>query len=133
MVTMGHRTDSDADKLTELMSARRPVVRQADLARDMGITGTSMARYFKQLETGTINEEVWAQLARLLQTKYGIDATAVRPLRTALSVDTTLVPYLDAFSDAKQLEALIAILESNEKRATDLLLVLARDRLSAKR
>lgn len=133
MVTMGHRPDSAVAKLSALMEARRPVVRQADLARDMGLTGTSMARYFKQLDAGTINEEVWTQIARLLQDKYGIDAAVVRPLRSPLAVDTTLVPCLDAFTEPKQLEALITILESNEKRATDLLLVLARDRLSAKR
>ncbi len=125
---MAPKSEKTGDRLTAMMAARNPPVRQAMLARDMGLTPTSIFRYIKALNDGSIDDGVWAQLAELLKTKYGIDVTPLRPVRAAVTLDTSLVPLLDAFEKG-QLEALAKILEG-PRQARDTVLVLARDRLS---
>lgn len=149
MVTMGHRLAhihrrekverekaAAAGKLgqrfLELLASRTPSISQAALARDLGVTPTTMWRYVKGLDDGDIDERRWLQLVDILAKKYGVDATVIRAVKApALTVDTSLTPYLDRFAEPEQLEALIAILErSDQQQARDLLLVLARDRLT---
>lgn len=114
-----------------MMAARQPPVRQTHLAADMGLTPTSIGRFFKQLDADTIDDRVWAELVDLLGKRYGIDASVVRPVRATVTIDTSLTPYLDAFQTPQQLEALVHILEGSRKeQARDLLLVVARDRLA---
>lgn len=105
-------------------------MRQVQLARDLGVSATTIVRHLDALDDGTLDDRAWTQIARLLADKYQIDVTAIRPVRATLAVDTSLVPFLDAF-DGTQLEALVKILEgSHQQAARDLLLVVARDRLA---
>jgi hypothetical protein len=128
---MGQRPAKSGEQLLALMAAQHPVVRQSHLARALGRTTTTVGRYFKQLDDGTIDDQVWAQMADILTHRFDIDAPSVRPVRaTAMTVDTSLTPYLDKFEAKEHLEALIKILESPDQPARDLLVVLARDRLA---
>jgi AcrR family transcriptional regulator len=117
--------------LLSLMAEAATPVRMSDLARDLGVTPTSVHRYFKDLDAGTISDDAWFRLADVLITKYGIAADQIRPVNRTVSVDTSLMPYLDAFTTKAQLEALTKILERSDKQqARDVLLVLARDRIN---
>lgn len=120
-----------SEQLLSLMASRTPAVRQSQLARDMGITATSIGRYMKQMDNDTIDDHVWARMAEILRRKYAIEADSVRPVRKPLTVDDSLTPHLEAFKTKEQLEALIKILEGSDKQqARDLLIVIARDRLA---
>lgn len=115
------------------MAETSPPVRMSDLARDLGVTPTSVHRYFRDLDAGTIGDDAWFRLADVLITKYDVAADQIRPVNRTVSVDTSLMPYLDAFTTKAQLEALAKILERSDKQqARDVLLVLARDRLARK-
>jgi hypothetical protein len=120
-----------SERVVERMTAHKPLVRQAALARDLGVTPTSVVRWFRQLDEGVINDAAWSDIARMLSDKYSIDVTDIRPVVPMTTLDTSLMPYLDAFEDKAQLEALIKILEgSHRQEARSLLIVLARDRLA---
>lgn len=121
--------DRPGSRLQALLGRHQPPVRQVQLAHDLGVSATTIVRYLRALDDGTLDERVWGQVARMLADKYQIDVTEIRPVRATLSVDASLVPYLDGF-DGTQLEALVKILEgSHQQAARDLLLVVARDRL----
>ncbi len=118
------------EKLLEMMAANDPPIKQADLARDLGLSPTAILRYVRQLGTHSLDDRTWTRLARVFRDKYGLDVSAVRPVNW-LSIDTSLVRHLDVFESKAQLEALVKIMEGSDKQeARDLLLVLARDRLA---
>lgn len=122
--------DKPSEKLRALLGAHLPPVRQVQLASDLGVSATTVVRHLDQLDDGTLDERAWAHIARILMDKYAIDVSSIRPVRATLAVDASLLPFLDAF-DGAQLEALVKILEgSHQQAARDLLLVVARDRLS---
>jgi hypothetical protein len=118
------------ERLLELMRGVEPAVKQSDLARALRVTPTSVGRWFRQLDEGTIDDKAWAQIADALSA-HGIDVGPIRPVRKVLTIDTSLTPHLDAFKTKDQLQALIGILEGSDKQqARELLLVMARDRLA---
>lgn len=145
---MTKKTDAGKELLAMLTAKN---VRKAQLARDLGVTSTSIGRWFMELDDGTIADHAWTRLGGLLASKYGIDAAKLRPLPKAASVqapslDTSLVPHLDAFTTKEELTFLVRQLERPEKavfvalkhimerastdQARDLVLVIARDRLA---
>jgi transcriptional regulator with XRE-family HTH domain len=116
------------DKLKSLLKSVNK--NQEDLARATGITGTSISRYFKWLNAGTLDDKQWATMVKGLR-KLGIDPEQVRPIPRPTRLPVDLLPHLDTF-DHEQLKALIAILASDDDDAREFVRAVAEDRLRRK-